>query len=154
MKRLMSLIALLIAANLSMSATSGGEKSTYEKESKHDFQKTVELIKQEATKAGWSIPAEHDMQATLKKKNKEVLPAYILVLCNADFAFQFLKNDDTRKAQSLLPCRIAVYEKTDGKTYLSWTNYEKAGKEMGDSAASVFKKISAGLEDITHPVVK
>lgn len=131
-----------------------GQVSAFEKESKFDFKKTVEAIKEKATEAGWSIPTEHDMQASMKKKNKEISPSTILVLCNSNYAYKLLRNDETREAQSMLPCRIAIYEKSNGKTYLAWPDYAKAGKGFSDEAASVFSDAANEIKGITSTIIK
>lgn len=130
------------------------QQTVYEKESRLGFQETVNTLKEKAAEQGWAIPAEHDMQAILKKRDKDVLPSTILVLCNAEFAYALLKNDDTRKSQTMLPCRVAIYEKKDGKTYVAWSNYEKTGVKVAPKGESIFKDISDGLIEITSSVTK
>lgn len=150
MKKLMLLLIGLLLTIPVIQA----QKAAFEKKSKYDFQETVEILKNKATEEGWAIPAEHDMQAILKKRDKEVLPSTILVLCNANIAYKLLNNDDTRIAQTMLPCRVAIYEKSDGKTYVAWSNYSEAGKELNDGATSVFKEISRGIKNLTSSVIK
>ena len=148
-KLLFSLLLFAITISSSMA-----QKAVFEKESKMNFQETLDALKENAAEKGWAIPAEHDMQAILKKKDKSVLPSTILVLCNAEFAYALLKDDESRKAQTLLPCRVAVYEKEDGKTYVAWSNYEEAGEKVTPKAEDTFKGISEGLKEITSTVTK
>jgi uncharacterized protein (DUF302 family) len=148
-KSMLLLIGLLLALPMIQA-----QEAAFEKTSKYDFQKTVEIFKGKATEAGWAIPVEHDMQATLKKKDKEILPSTILVLCNAKIAYKLLNNDETRIAQTMLPCRVAIYEKSDGKTYVAWSNYAEAGKKLNDETAAVFKDISKGVNEITSSVTE
>jgi len=153
MKRTMILWVWIMAGALSLSAAGGdNDPETFEKESRYDFETTVEKIRNTASESGWVLPGDHDMQATLKKGGKDVLPSTIVVLCNGKYAYQLLSQDETRKVQTLLPCRVAVYEKTDGNTYVSWTNYESKGKDFGKEAAEVLKEVSAGLKEITSVV--
>ncbi|MGM0375661.1 MAG: DUF302 domain-containing protein [Bacteroidota bacterium] len=155
MKRTIFLWMWIMAGAISLSAT-GQEKDpgTFEKESRYDFETTVERIRDAASESGWSLPGDHDMQATLKKGGKDVLPSTIVVLCNGKYAYQLLSKDESRKVQTLLPCRVAVYEKTDGNIYVAWSNYEKKGREFGDEAHAVFQEVSDGLKKITQAVVK
>lgn len=153
MKRTFFLWMWIMAGAISLSAT-GQEKDpgTFEKESRYDFETTVERIRDAASESGWALPGDHDMQATLKKGGKDVLPSTIVVLCNGKYAYQLLSKDESRKVQTLLPCRVAVYEKTDGNTYVAWSNYKLKGKEFEKEAAGVLKKVSAGLEEIISVV--
>lgn len=154
MKKLMSLLVLILAGSVMYTSAQSAAPPAYEKESNYDFEKTVEKIKEVAGEQGWSIPAEHDMQASMQKKGKKVLAAEIIVLCNADFAHRILKNDETREVLSILPCRIAVYKKTDGKTYLAWANLKKTATEFGEPAASVLNEVAKGMDKIIKKVTK
>ncbi|MFO8001613.1 MAG: DUF302 domain-containing protein [Marinilabilia sp.] len=154
MKTTLTVLIWVIAGGLTLAGTGKDAPGTYEKESRYDVATTVDHITEAASEAGWVLPGDHDMQATLKKGGKEVLPSTIVVLCNGGYAYKFLKDDEMRKVQSLLPCRVAVYEKSDGKTYIAWSNYKKKGKEFGKPAASVFEEIHDDLEDIMATVVK
>jgi uncharacterized protein (DUF302 family) len=62
-KLLFSLLLFAITISSSMA-----QKAVFEKESKMNFQQTLDAIKEKAAEKGWAIPAEHDMQAILKKK--------------------------------------------------------------------------------------
>lgn len=153
MKRTLLFWMWIMSGAISFTAA-GQDKdpATFEEESRYDYETTVERIRDTASDAGWVLPGDHDMQATLKKGGKDVLPSTIIVLCNGKYAYQFLSNDETRKVQTFLPCRVAVYEKSDGNTYVAWSNYKLKGKEFGKEAAEVLKKVSAGLEEITSVV--
>jgi len=89
---------------------------------KYDFEKTVEILSESILNGGWKMPATHDLQATLANSDIEVLPIKVIELCNPKLASQILKGSDTRLYSSMLPCRISVYQKEDGKTYLSMIN--------------------------------
>jgi uncharacterized protein (DUF302 family) len=49
---------------------------------------------------------------------------------------------------SLMPCRISVYEKTDGKTYISRLNSSMLSPLIGDLAADVMSRSAADVEEI------
>jgi uncharacterized protein (DUF302 family) len=126
----------------------------FEKKSQYNYEESIKLIKEAVVGAGWTIPNEHDMKASMKKNNKEVLPAKILVLCNSDFAFEILQNDNTRQLMSMMPCRVAIYEKADGNTYVAWTNLLKKSKEFGEPYESVFRKVAIDIQQITSTIVE
>ena len=66
-----------------------------------------------------------------------MLPAASLKICQPDYAEQVLNDDDARFLSVMMPCSIAVYQKSDGKTYVSTINASLMGKLFGGTAAEV-----------------
>ncbi len=153
MKKFIFLLTTLILGAATLTSAQDNPDA-FEKKSKYSYEKTIELIKEAVIKAGWTNPNEHDMQASMKKSGKEVLPAKILVLCNADFAYQILQNEDTRILMSMMPCRVAVYEKSDGTTWVAWTNLLKKSQELGESLGAIFRKVATDMAQITEQVIE
>ena len=101
----------------------------------YKFDETVEKLTEKILSSGWKNPATHDLQATLAKSEIEVLPVKVIELCNPKIAANILTDSDTRLYSSMLPCRISVYEKADGNTYLSLMNAVEIANQIGGSAA-------------------
>lgn len=101
--------------------------------SKYGFEQSIEMLEKVVQESGtWKIPAKHDLQATLLKNGKEeVNKVIVFEICNPDLAEKILKTDDERVVSNMMPCRIAVYEKSDGKTYFSRMNSGLLAKPMG-----------------------
>lgn len=94
------------------------------KESKSilDFDSTVEKIEKSVTGKGWKIPAVHDLQATMKKFEKDVRPVKVFEVCHPDHSYNILARNDERIVSNMMPCRISVYEKEDGSIWISRMN--------------------------------
>ncbi|HAY71672.1 MAG TPA: hypothetical protein DCX89_07250 [Saprospirales bacterium] len=91
-----------------------------EKECKYDFEQSVELLTNSALENGWKVPAVHDLRETMLKFGKpEVAQAKVFEICHPDHAIEILSRDKERKIMPMMPCRIAVYQKSDGKCYVS-----------------------------------
>ncbi len=74
MKRTLLFWMWIMAVAISFAAPGQDENpATFEKESRYEFDATVERIRDAASDAGWVLPGDLDMQATLKKGGKEVL---------------------------------------------------------------------------------
>jgi|GEM_PF-162350 len=97
----------------------------------YDFEQTMEKLSTEILNGGWKISVTHDLQGTLNKSGIEVLPVKVIELCNPKLASQILKGSDTRIYSSMLPCRISVYQKEDGKTYISMINSQAMASQIG-----------------------
>ncbi len=123
-------------------------------ESKYNFTETNEKLSESILQNSWKIPAVHDLQEILKKNGKEVLPIKTIELCNPNYAFEVLKLDDERNISSLLPCRISVYEKLNGKTYISQMNAAFFAKQIGGKVEFVISHAFGDIEKIIESFKK
>jgi len=124
-----------------------------ENQSKYSFTETVEKINQAVTDSGWKVITTHDMQETMKKNGKEVLPVKVMELCNLQLAYRILSTDEQREASVFLPCRISVYEKADGKTYISRMNSPVFANFIGGTAAAVVNEAFEQAEKLVLPLL-
>lgn len=103
-----------------------------ENQSKFNFEESVSRLEKVVEENGWKIPAKHDLQATLLKNGKsKVNSVVVLEICNPDLAEKILLTDDERIVSNMMPCRVAVYQKEDGKVYYSRMNAGLLSKAMG-----------------------
>ncbi len=58
---------------------------------------------------------------------------------------QLLSQDDSKFVAAMMPCRIAVYEKTDGRTYVTSMNMSLMSDMFPGDIGSVLKHIA--IED-------
>jgi len=121
-----------------------------EKPSRFDFDTTVEKLTNEAELREWKVPAVHDLQQSLAKSGKAVKPVKVIEICKPKYSGQMLELDDERIISVMMPCRISVYEKADGKTYVSLIN---AG-EMSESLPANIAKVMKEASDETFDIVK
>ena len=101
------------------------------------YEETIAYIHHNVTNAGWKVSALMRLDRTLAREGKTVLPAASLKICQPDYAERVLKDDDARFLAVMMPCSIAVYEKNDGKTYVSTMNTGLMGRLFGGTAAEV-----------------
>lgn len=151
------LTVLLILFIYSMSAaqqTAGNNPVMIENESRYDFAKTIDTLTDAIVTGGWKVIATHDLQETIRKNGKEVLPVKVMEICNPGLAYQILSVDRLRDNTPMLPCRISVYEKADGKTYVSRMNAPAfAGMIGGDAAKTILDAFEAA-ELFLKPVIR
>ncbi len=125
-----------------------------EAESKYNFAESVEKFEQAALSMGWRIPAVHDLKETMHKNGKQVNNVKVFELCQPDHAYEILKLDDERIVSSMMPCRVSIYEKSDGKTYISWMNTSLMGNMMGGVIAKVMGEATADSETMIQTIAK
>src|SRR4030066_2446642 len=94
-------------------------KYVIEQSSKYDFDKTVNLLIAEAERRDWNVPAVHDLQQSLAKSGKTVKPVKVIEICKPVYSGKMLELNDERIMSVMMPCRISVYVKDDGKTYMA-----------------------------------
>jgi uncharacterized protein (DUF302 family) len=125
-----------------------------EETSRFDFDNTVEKIVAEAERREWKVPFVHDMQQSLSKSGKAVNPVKVIEICKPEYSGQMLELNDERIISVLMPCRISVYEKEDGKTYIALINSGNMASGMADNIAGVLKSSSAESMEIIKTVTE
>jgi uncharacterized protein (DUF302 family) len=91
----------------------------YKKQISLSYENTVQKVRDELQKEGFSVLTEIDVKATLKKKLNIDFNRYIILgACNPPFAYEALKVE--RDIGLLMPCNVIVYEE-NGKTFVAAT---------------------------------
>ena len=122
--------------------------------SKFDFEKTVELLICEAEGREWKIPAVHDLQQSLAKSGKAVKPVKVIEICKPEYSGQMLELNHERIISVMMPCRISVYEKDDGKAYVAVINANALAEGLTDKIARVLKAASDETLEIVKTVLR
>ncbi len=118
--------------------------------SRFGFGKTVDLLVAESERRDWKVPAVHDLQQSLAKSGKTVRPVKVIEICKPQYSGRMLELNDERVISVMMPCRISVYEKDDGKAYVSLINAGELASGLAANIAGVMKEAS----DETFEIVK
>jgi len=124
-----------------------------ENKSKHDFETTIAELEKSVESLNWKIPHVNDLQATMQKFGKDVRQVKVYEICHPDHAYKILSQDDERIVSALMPCRIAVYEKSNGNVYLSFLNAGLMSKPMNKLIRTTMSQAAAETEEIIRPIV-
>jgi len=130
------------------------DQSIFEKESLFGFNETVELLLNAASDREWNNPATHDLQNSLAKAGKSILPVTVLEVCKPEYSGQMLELSDERIVSVMMPCRSSVYEKADGKTYVATVNYKLFTTGQSEVIRDVMMEASNDLEEIVRAVAR
>ncbi|MDF7798806.1 DUF302 domain-containing protein [Pontiellaceae bacterium B1224] len=109
----------------------------HEKESPLGYAETIQHLEQVITNGGWIISRKMDMQKGIAEHGKSIPPLTLLKICQADYADKILNTDDAMYVSVMMPCSMAVYQKSDGKTYVSTMNTGLMGRMFGGVVAEV-----------------
>lgn len=122
--------------------------------SRYNFTETIDVLTNAVLANSWKVIATHDLQETMRKNGKEVLPVKVLEICKPDLAYQVLSRDEERHVSPMLPCRISVYDKTDDKTYVSRMNAPAFAAMIGGSSAATIEKAFSDAEGFIREVTE
>lgn len=121
-----------------------------EQVSPYDVTTTVEKLVAVATSKEWQNPAVHNLQQSLAKAGKEVMPVQVIEICKPEYSGKMLEKSDERIVSIMMPCRISVYEKEDGKTYVALLNMV----DMVTGLSPVAVEAIRGASDESMEIVK
>ena len=124
-----------------------------ENESRLGYTETIAAIHESSRAEGWIIPKQYKLDVSLAKAGYEILPVSVIELCKPEHAYKILSEDEYRLVSSMMPCRVAVYEKADGSTVVSRMNtglisrvFDKTVRDVMTKATQETNKILSAVE--------
>ena len=99
------------------------------------FEETIVKLIENAKALGWKVPKKwkKNFQKNLKRVTKvDIGRNLVIEMCEPHAAVELLVHDEYKKFLSMMPCAVAVYEKSDGKVYLSMMNIQLMGQMYKD----------------------
>jgi len=127
------------------------EEMFFESKSRFGFSETLLKLSDLIPESGWKEISVLDLQAIMKKNGKEILPVKVVELCKPDYAYRLLSDDTQRIYSNMLPCRISVYEKSDGNCYISRLNAAMMAAQLGGVTEEV---MTAAYHDAEEMISK
>ena len=123
----------------------------FENRSKYGFEETINQLTELVPENEWKIIQILDLQETMRKNGKDVLPVKVVEMCKPDYAYQLLSEDSQRIYSNMMPCRVSVYEKSDGNTYISRMNSAMFAEQIGGVMQGV---MSNAFDDVEKMIKK
>ncbi len=117
--------------------------------SPYSFEETLEKIEVNAKAEGWKVPKKWkiDFQKNLKYVTKvDIGPNKLLKMCEPQAAVDILIHDELKRLSVMMPCTIGVYEKSDGKTYITIMNMRILGLLFGDVVDEITAELAPQME--------
>jgi uncharacterized protein (DUF302 family) len=125
-----------------------------ESKSPFSFTETAEKLQQAIEAREWKMPALHDLQQTMRNFGEEVLPVKVFEICKPQYSKRILELDAERIVSVMMPCRISVYERKDGSTYISRLNPAAMGASFSGIIGEVMLEAANEVEEIIGAVIK
>jgi uncharacterized protein (DUF302 family) len=104
-----------------------------ERESPFTVEETVARIQHnvEAAGNGWSLSGLRYPTRPLEAEGINALPVMLIEACSTHYSGPILQDDKVRFLSLLMPCKIGVYKKANGKVYIGILNAGLIGRLFG-----------------------
>jgi len=112
-------------------------------ESRYSFDQTYTNLEDAILQQDWDIQHVYNISECMENYGYEALNQIsIFSICNAENVNNILQDDEDRKVTAIMPCRIAVYEKTDGSVWVASLNIGLMSKMFGGNIESVMSSVA------------
>jgi len=162
MKKLLRTLAIGLVASVALTqlahAGQAGQQGAagfppmlLERHSPLGFDETLARIEANAKELGWKVPKKWkvDFRGNMKRATgKDIGPNRVLKMCEPNAAVELLLKDEYKMLTAMMPCTIAVYVKSDGKTYVSMMNLDLMGKMYGGDVATVAVRLAPQMDQM------
>jgi uncharacterized protein (DUF302 family) len=91
---------------------------------------------------GWSLSGLRNPAKAVEADGGNTLPVIMIEACSTKYSGPILKDDSVRFLSILMPCKISVYKKNDGKTYIGGMNAGLMGKMFGPMVGEVMGHVA------------
>lgn len=122
-----------------------GFKMLIEVPSPLGFEATLDRLEANAKELDWKVPEKWkvDFQKNLMKvTDTDIGPNRVIKMCEPFAAVKLLLKDEYKMLTAMMPCTIAVYEKSDGKTYVAMMNLEAMGQMYGGDVLKMTNELA------------
>jgi uncharacterized protein (DUF302 family) len=108
-------------------------------------EETVARIQQniQNTGNGWALSGLRNAAKPIEADGGNVLPVLMIEACSTKYSGPILKDDSYRFLSNLMPCKISVYKKSDGKTYIGMMNAGFMGWMFGAKVGWIMSHVAA-----------
>jgi uncharacterized protein (DUF302 family) len=91
---------------------------------------------------GWALSGLRNPAKAVQTDGGNVLPVMMIEVCSTKYSAPVLKEDTVRFLSILMPCKISIYKKQDGKTYIGTMNAGLMGMMFGPLVGEVMGHVA------------
>lgn len=108
------------------------------------FEETVARIQQniQNTGKGWALSGLRNPAAAVKADGGNALPVMMVEACSTKYSGPILNEDSVKFLSILMPCKISIYKKNDGKIYIGTMNAGLMGQMFGPLVGDIMKQVA------------
>lgn len=115
------------------------------------FEETLAKLEANAKALGWKVPKKWktNFQKNLKYVTGiDIGKNQVLKMCEPHAAVKLMVKDEYKKLTAMMPCTLAVYEKSDGSTWVSMMNLAVMGQMYGGDVATMAEELAPEMEQM------
>ena len=95
------------------------------------------------------------MEKRMNKAGFEDAPRVkVMELCHATHTHDILSKEDDMFISAIMPCRMAVYEKSNGDVFISKMNIGLMSKFFGENVEKVMEQVAVEDENILANIIE
>ncbi len=115
-----------------------------ERVSPFGMEETVARIQHNIQDTGnkWALSGLRNPAKAVQSDGGNVLPVMMIEACSTLYSGPILKEDSVRFLSILMPCKVTVYKKNDGKVYIGTMNAGLMGKMFGPLVGDIMSKVA------------
>ena len=91
---------------------------------------------------GWALAGLRNPAKAVEADGGNALPVLMVEACSTKYSGPILRDDKVRYLSILMPCKISIYKKNDGKTYIAGMNAGLMGKFFGPMVGEVMGHVA------------
>lgn len=91
---------------------------------------------------GWALSGLRNPAKAVQADGGNVLPVQMIEVCSTKYSKPILRDDTVRFLSILMPCKVSVYKKNDGKVYIGTMNAGLMGKMFGPLVGDVMGRVA------------
>jgi uncharacterized protein (DUF302 family) len=91
---------------------------------------------------GWALSGLRNPAKAIQADGGNALPVLMVEACSTKYSKPILNEDSVRFLSILMPCKISVYKKNDGKTYIGTMNAGLMGKMFGPLVGDIMSQVA------------
>ena len=115
---------------------------------------TVEAFQANVAAYGWTILGVDNIAEVLAERGYTVAPVLVFNACSGKYSSKLLGSDDTRFVASMIPCRVAIYQTSQGEVVISRMNAASLSEKIGGDAGAVIKQSGQDMETIIQTTLQ
>jgi len=154
--RLVLFFVICIIPGLAVAQGTAGDRPQLVQvvQSKKSFPETLKAFKEEVSKAGWSLLNVNNLAGVLSERGFTLHPVVVLDVCSGKHSSRILSNDDYRPFSAFMPCRVSIYQTSDGRVYIARMNAGAVTEIMLTGVAEVMLASDKEIAEIIANAVR
>ena len=125
------------------------------KKSNYDFEETFSRIENSILDHDWDIQRIYDMQECMESYGHEnIKNISIFSICKPENVADILADDKNKKVTAIMPCRMGIYETSNGDVYVSRMNIALMSKMFGGVIEDVMSGVAKDEAEILKGIIE